>query len=316
MRYRPLGSSGLVVSVVGLGSNNFGTRCDRQQTRAVVDAAIESGISLIDTADIYGGGGDSEAFIGDALEGRREQVVLATKFSGDMHGKNGPDWGARGSRRYVRVAVESSLRRLQTDWIDLYQYHFPDGVTPIEETLAALDDLVREGKVRYVGSSNFEAWQVAEAEHVARRDGRSRFISAQNHYSLLERGVEAELAPACERYRIGILPYFPLAHGLLTGKYRRGHPPPEGTRLEGRPERLTDEVFDQIEALERFGQERSRSLLEVGIAGLAAQPAVGSVIAGATKPEQVRENAKAGDWVPSGEDLAALDEIVSTRRAE
>jgi len=316
VRYRSLGSSGLMVSVVGLGSNNFGTRCDRRETRAVVDAAIESGISLIDTADIYGGGGDSEAFIGDALKGRREEVVLATKFGMDMSGKNGPDWGARGSRRYLRIAVEASLRRLQTDWIDLYQYHRPDGVTPIEETLAALDELVREGKVRYVGSSNFKAWQVAEAEYVARRDGRSRFVSAQNHYSLLERGVEAELAPACQHLGIGILPFFPLAHGLLTGKYRRGHPPPEGSRLEGRSERLTEEVFDQLEALERFGEERGRSLLEVGIACLAAQPAVASVIAGATEPEQARENAKAGDWVPTEEDLAALDEIIPSPRAE
>jgi aryl-alcohol dehydrogenase-like predicted oxidoreductase len=179
VRYRPLGSSGLMVSVVGLGTNNFGTRCDRQQARAVVEAAIEAGITLIDTADIYGGGGDSESFIGDALDGRRDEVVIATKFGGDMRGKNGPDWGARGSRRYIRVAVEASLRRLQTDWIDLYQFHFPDPATPIDETLAALDELVKEGKVRYIGSSNRKGWQVVEAEHVARRDGRTRFIGAQ-----------------------------------------------------------------------------------------------------------------------------------------
>jgi aryl-alcohol dehydrogenase-like predicted oxidoreductase len=307
MRYRPLGSSGLMVSVVGLGTNNFGTRRDRRQAREVVEAAIEAGITLIDTADVYGGGGDSESFIGDAISARRDEVVLATKFGGDMRGENGPDWGARGSRRYIRIAVESSLRRLQTDWIDLYQFHFPDPYTPIEETLAALDELVREGKVRYIGSSNRKAWQVVEGEHVARRDGRTRFISAQNHYSLVDRQVEAELAPACIEYGIGILPYFPLAHGLLTGKYRRGRPPPEGTRLEGRPERLTDEVFDQIEALERFGQERGRSLLEVAISGLAAKPAVASVIAGATSPEQARANAEAGGWIPSGEDMAALD---------
>jgi aryl-alcohol dehydrogenase-like predicted oxidoreductase len=310
VRYTPLGSSGLVVSVVGLGTNNFGSRCDRRETRGVVEAALDAGITLIDTADVYGGGGDSETFIGDALKGRRDEVVLATKFGMNMQGKNGPDWDARGSRRYVRIAVEASLRRLQTDWIDLYQYHRPDGITPAEETLAALDELVREGKVRYVGSSNHKAWQVVEAEHVARRDGRSRYISAQNHYSLLERDVEAELAPACERYGIGILPYFPLAHGLLTGKYRRGQPAPEESRLAGRPERLTDEAFDRIEALEQFAEERGRSLLEVAIGGLAAQPAVGSVIAGATKPEQVRENAEAGDWEPSEDDLAALDEIV------
>ncbi len=309
MKHRALGSSGLMVSVVGLGTNNFGTRCDRRQTRAVVEAAIDAGITLIDTADIYGGGGDSESFIGDALEGRRDEVVLATKFGGDMQGKNRPDWGARGSRRYIRAAVESSLQRLQTEWIDLYQFHFPDPVTPIEETLAALDELVREGKVRYIGSSNRAAWQVVEAEHVARRDGGTRFIGAQNHYSLLARGVEAELAPACVQYGIGILPYFPLAHGLLTGKYRRGHPPPPGTRLEGRPERLTDDVFDQIEALERFGQERGKTLLEVAISGLAAKPAVGSVIAGATSPEQARTNAAAGEWDLSEEDLEALNQI-------
>jgi aryl-alcohol dehydrogenase-like predicted oxidoreductase len=311
VRYRPLGDSGLVVSVVGLGTNNFGRRCDRAQTRAVVEAAIEAGITLIDTADVYGGKGDSETFIGDALKGRREEVVLATKFGMDMQGRNGPDWGARGSRRYVRIAVEASLGRLQTDWIDLYQYHRPDGVTPIEETLGAMDELVREGKVRYAGSSNFEAWQVAEAEHVARRDGRSRFISAQNHYSLLERDVERELAPACVGFGIGILPYFPLAHGLLSGKYRRGQPPPPGTRLQGRPDHLTDEVFDQLEALEVFGRERGRSLLEVGISGLAAKPAVGSVIAGATSPDQVRANAAAGGWVLSDEDLSALDAVLT-----
>jgi aryl-alcohol dehydrogenase-like predicted oxidoreductase len=311
MRYRALGESGLMVSVVGLGTNNFGTRRERRETREVVEAAIDAGITLIDTADVYGGGGDSESFIGDAIKGRRDEVVLATKFGGDMHGKNGPDWGARGSRRYIRVAVEASLERLQTDRIDLYQFHFPDPATPIEETLAALDELVREGKVRYVGSSNRKAWQVVEAEHVARRGGRTRFISAQNHYSLLERGVEAELAPACVEYGIGILPYFPLAHGLLTGKYRRGQPPPGGTRLEGRTERLTDEVFDRIEALERFGQERGHTLLEVAISGLAAKPAVGSVIAGATTPEQARANAEACEWLPSEEDMSALDAILA-----
>ena len=192
VRYRPLGSSGLMVSVVGLGIDNFGRRCDRPRAREVVDAALAAGITLIDTADVYGGGGDSESFIGDAIQGRRDDVVLATKFGADMRGKNGPDWGARGSRRYIR-SRQSSLRRLQTEWIDLYQFHFPDPHTPIEETLAALDELVREGKIRYAGSSNRTAWQVVEAEHIARRDGRTRIISAQNHYSLLERGVEAEL---------------------------------------------------------------------------------------------------------------------------
>jgi aryl-alcohol dehydrogenase-like predicted oxidoreductase len=291
-----------MVSVVGLGGNNFGRRVDARQTRAVVDAALDAGITLIDTADVYGTG-SSETFLGEALVGRRERVVLATKFGADKQEQGG------GSREHIFSAVDASLERLQTDWIDVYQYHFPDRVTPIQETLAALDELVQHGKVRYIGSSNFSAAQVEEAEQVARRDGRTRFISAQNHYSLLERGVEAELTPACVENGIGILPYFPLAHGLLSGKYRRGHPPPAGTRLEGRPERLTDDVFDQIEALERFGRERGHTLLEVGVSGLAAQPAVGSVIAGATTPEQARANAEAGEWVLSEEELEALNRI-------
>ncbi len=304
MRHRPLGDSDLIVSVVGLGGNNFGRRCDKEQTRAVVEAALDAGVTFFDTADIYGGG-ESERFLGAALKGRRDQVLVATKFGGDMQGRGG------GSREHIFDAVEASLERLQTDSIDLYQYHFPDGVTPIEETLIALDELVRQGKVRHIGSSNFSASQVEEAEEVSQRDGLARFISAQNHYSLLERDIEADLVPVCERHWIGILPYFPLAHGLLTGKYRRGEPAPEGTRLEGRDDRLTDEAFDQIEALERYAEERGRSLLEVAIGGLAAQPAVGSVIAGATAPEQVRANAEAGEWVPSAEDLAALDRVLA-----
>jgi aryl-alcohol dehydrogenase-like predicted oxidoreductase len=315
VRYRPLGNSELVVSVVGLGGNNFGWRLDAGETRAVVDAALDSGITLFDTADIYGTGA-SERFVGEALEKKRADVVLATKFSGDMGDEYGPEAGPRGSRGYIRKAVEGSLRRLQTDWIDLYQYHFRDGVTPIEETLAALDELVREGKVRHVGSSNFDASLVEEAEQVAHRDELTRFISAQNEYSLLERDVEAELAPACERYGIGIIPYFPLASGLLTGKYRRGEDPSAGTRLAGRPERLSDDVFDRVEALERYAQEHGRSLLEVAIGGLAAQPAVGSVIAGATSTEQVRANAEAGDWEPSADDLAALDKAAPSPRGE
>lgn len=309
MRYQPVGDSGLVVSVVGLGANNFGRRIDLDATRAVVDAAFEAGITLIDTADIYGPGGESERLLGEALAGRRDEVVLATKFGMDMGGANGPDWGARGSRRYVRRAVEASLTRLRTDWIDLYQYHAPDGVTPIEETVAALDELVREGKVRYLGSSNLAAWQVADADSFARHSGTSRFVSAQNGYSLLDRTVERELTPACVRHGIGILPYFPLANGLLTGKYRRGEPAPAGTRLESRLDTVRDRAFDRIEAFESFARERGLSLLDVAIAGLAAQPAVGSVIAGATRPEQVKANAAAGTWEPSAEDLAALDVI-------
>jgi len=269
VRHRLPGDSELVVSVVGLGTNNFGSRVDAAGTRTVVDAALDAGVTLIDTADIYGGG-DSERFVGEALKGRREQVVLATKFGG---GKRN---GGGGSREYIFEAVEASLRRLQTDWIDLYQYHFPDETTPLAETLGALDELVRQGKVRHIGSSNFTAAMVEEAEEASRREGLARFISAQNHYSLLDREVERELVPVCERLGIGVIPYFPLAHGLLTGKYRRGEEPPEGTRLAGTDDdRLSDERFDQVEALERYAEERGRTLLEVAIAGLAARPAMG-----------------------------------------
>lgn len=311
MRYRRLGNSGLVVSVVGLGANNFGRRIDLAATRAVVDAAFDNGITLIDTADVYG---ESEDFLGDVLRGRRDDVVLATKFGSDMRGANGADWGARGSRRYIRKAVERSLRRLQTDWIDLYQMHAPDRGTPIEETLGALTELVREGKVRYIGSSNFAPWQVADAEWTSRTRGYERFISAQNHYSLLEREVEAELTPAAEHYGIGQLPYFPLANGMLTGKYRRGAPPPEGTRLASREEYLTDSRFDIVENLSTYAAERGVALLDVAIGGLAAQPTVGSVIAGATKPEQVAANVAAGAWQPSSADLEALDKVAPTPR--
>jgi len=303
VKYRPVGSSELEVSVVGLGTNNFGRRLDKEETRAVIDAALDSGITLIDTADIYGGN-DSERFIGEALMGRRDNVVLATKFGGGVR-------GGGGSRAYVLEAVERSLQRLQTDWIDLYQYHFPDESTPVEETLGALNELVEQGKVRHIGSSNFSAEQVEEADEVSRREGLARFISAQNHYSLLEREVEGELVPTCERLGIGVIPYFPLASGLLTGKYHRGEPAPEGSRLADRPERLTDDVFDGVEALEAYAAERGRTLLEVAIGGLAARPAVASVIAGATSPEQVRANAEAGRWEPTPEDMTALDQVLS-----
>jgi aryl-alcohol dehydrogenase-like predicted oxidoreductase len=274
-----------------------------------VNAALDAGITLVDTADIYGSQGGSETLLGEVLKGRRDHVVLATKFGMDMNGANGPDWGARGSRRYVRIAVESSLQRLQTDWIDLYQYHQPDGITPLEETVSALDELVREGKVRYIGSSNFAAWQVADADGYARNSGASRAISAQNGYSLLDRTVERELTPACVAHGVGVLPYFPLANGLLTGKYRRGEPAPGGTRMESRIDTVKDRTFDRIEALETYAHERGLTLLDVAIGGLAAQPAVGSVIAGATRPEQAKANAAAADWEPTAEDLAALDVI-------
>jgi aryl-alcohol dehydrogenase-like predicted oxidoreductase len=310
MTYRPLGDSGLTVSRVGLGCNNFGGRIDADRTQAVVDAAVHAGITLFDTSDSYGGvPGRSEELLGRSLGRRRDQVLVATKFGTDLRGANGPDWGARASRRYIRVAVEASLRRLGTDWIDLYQLHWPDPITPIEETLAALHELVIEGKVRYIGCSNLKAWQVVDADWVARTAGTTPFVSAQNEYSLLNRSVEVELVPACEHVGVGLLPYFPLASGLLTGKYRRGAPAPEGTRLAGRPEKLQAADFDRIEALEEFAAERGRSLLDVAIGGLAAQPAVASVIAGATSPEQVRANTAAGAWLPTDSDLDALDEI-------
>ncbi|MGZ4698029.1 MAG: aldo/keto reductase [Oryzihumus sp.] len=310
MTYRPLGSSGLMVSTVGIGCNAFSRRADAEATRGIVDAAIEQGITLFDTADIYGiEPGASETMLGTALGSRRDQVVVATKFGMDMQGKNGPDWGVRGSRRYVRKAVEASLRRLGTDWIDLYQLHQPDLVTPIEETLAALHELVLEGKVRYVGCSNFDGWQLVDADWTARAGGYERFVSAQNRYSLLDRSVEAELVPACEHLGVGILPFFPLEYGLLTGKYTRGQAAPEGSRLAIEQARFEGADWDRIEALEAFAAERGLSMLQVAMGGLAAQSAVTSVIAGVTRPEQVVSNAQAGLWEPTAEDLAALEAL-------
>jgi aryl-alcohol dehydrogenase-like predicted oxidoreductase len=297
------------VSVVGLGTNNFGMKLDMAQTREVVHAALDQGITLFDTADTYG---TSEERLGEILEGRRDDVVLATKFGGDVRKRgltNGEDWGARGSRRYIVRAVESSLRRLRTDWIDLYQLHWPDFETPIEETLAALDDLVHAGKVRYLGNSNFRGWQVADAEWTARTRNLTRFISAQNQYSWLERDIETDLVPAAQKYGLGLLPYFPLASGLLTGKYRRGQPAPEGSRLAGRDAAFTEETFDVLEALDSFAKGHGIGLLDVAIGGLAAKPAVTSVIAGATSRDQVERNVAAGTWRPSTDDLAELDEI-------
>nr|WP_026311282.1 aldo/keto reductase [Parafrankia elaeagni] len=314
MRYRPLGSSGLMVSVVGLGCNNFGSRVDLAGTRSVVDAALDAGINFFDTADTYGNKGGSETLLGHVLRGRRDEVVLATKVGNDMGGMYGQDFNARASRRYIRKAVEGSLSRLQTDYLDLYQLHNLDAFTPIEETLEALGELVQEGKVRYVGSCNLDAWQVSDAEWTARASGTTRFISAQNHYNLLTRDVEAELVPATLKYGIGVIPYFPLANGVLSGKYQRDEVPPPGTRLAGRQDELTDELFDRIETLETFARERDRSLLDVAIGGLAAQPAVASVIAGATSAAQVRANAAAGQWQPRPDDLSVLDKIAPTRR--
>lgn len=299
MRIRTLGEGGPEVSVVGLGTNNFGGRCDFYQSKAVIDVAIEEGITLFDTADIYSQG-TSEEFIGRAIERRRDSVVLATKFGKPMTANPSE---SRGSPEYVRWAVEGSLQRLRTDVIDVYQMHEPDPSTPIEETLGALDELVREGKVRFIGSSNFSPAQVEEADRIARERGATRFVAAQNEYSLVEREAEAELLPLCERLGVGVLPYFPLASGLLTGKHAPGEVPTEG-RLAGRE--IPAERWERVEALQRFADERGVSLLDVAVGGLAAMPAIASVIAGATQPEQVIANVKAGEWEPTADDLAAL----------
>ena len=303
---RPLGDSGLEVSVVGLGCNNFGRRVDLDGTRAVVDAALAEGVSFFDTADIYGRGA-SEELLGQVLDGRREQVVLATKFGMDMGDGKGP----RGSPDYIRQAVAASLRRLRTDVIDVYWYHQPDGQTPISDTLEALDELVRAGTVRAIGASNFSADQLDEADAVSRERGLARFIAVQNEYSLLVREAEREVLPTCERLGLGFVPYLPLATGLLTGKYRRGAAGPAGARLSGRSRIASDEQFDLIDALEHFARARAVSLIEIAIGALIARPVVSSVIAGATKPGQVRANARAAQWTPSEDDLAALDAVLA-----
>lgn len=312
MRYRTLGDSGLLVSVVGLGCNNFGgDRLDVNATRAVVDAAIDVGVTLFDTSDTYGKEGGSELALGEVLAGRRDKVVLATKFGNQRTDMGyGPAAGAKGGRKYIRLAVEQSLRRLRTDYIDLYQLHTPDPLTPIEETIAALDELVTAGKVRYTGHSNLAGWQIADAAHTAASAGRTPFISAQNHWSLLERGAEAEVVPAAMNFGLGVLPFFPLANGLLTGKVRRGKPVPEGTRLAGRAGYVTEDKLDKVEALIAWGAAHGVSILEIAIGGLAAQPGCTSVIAGATSAEQVRANAAAGEWEPTPDELDEIDKIV------
>lgn len=315
---RHLGDSKIEVSLVGLGCNNFGRRLDLDRTAAVLETALDEGITLLDTAHVYGSvAGESEQLIGEALRGRRDEYILATKFGWEKSGAEAEPAAALGSREYIRWAVEGSLRRLQVDRIDLYQYHRPDGVTPIAETLEALDELVGEGIVSAIGCSNFSAAELEEADRVARERGLARFVSLQNHYSLLERGIEAEVAPACERLGVSILPFFPLEKGLLSGKYRRGAAAPAGTRLAGgEGEVASAEQFDVIEAISAFAEARGVETIDVAIAGLAAQPAVTSVIAGATKPEQVEANvATVSRWRPSAEDLAELDQIAPTPRA-
>jgi len=311
MRYRSLGESGLQVSVVGLGCNNFGSRLDVDGTRAVVDAAIDAGITLFDTSDTYGPGGGSERALGEVLARRRDQVVLATKFGNQKTDMGyGPAAGAKGGRAYIRRAVTESLRRLRTDHIDLYQLHTPDPVTPVEETIAALHELVAEGKVRYLGHSNFSGWQLADAAHLAAHNSRTPFISAQNHWSLLQREAEADVVPAARHFGLGVLPFFPLANGLLTGKVRQGQPIPAGTRLADRESYVTSDKLAKVEALITWAQARGVSILDVAIGALAAQPGCSSVIAGATTPEQVKANAAAAEWIPSADELAEIDRIV------
>jgi len=305
---RSLGVRGPEVSIIGLGCNNFGRRVDLDGTRAVVDAALEQGITFFDTANTYGSPhGRSEEFLGEVLQGRRDQVVLATKFGMDM----GDGLGPRGSRDYILQAVEASLHRLRTDVIDYYWYHQPDGVTPIAETLETLETLVRAGKVRAIGASNFSAEQIEEADAVARDRGFTPFTAVQNNYSLLVRDPEPEVLPTCERLGLGFVPFFPLASGLLTGKYRRGEAAPAGTRLAGRPQVGTDEQFDLVEALEGYAAARELDLTDVAIGALLARRPVSSVIAGATKPEQVRANAAAARWKPDENDMAELEELLN-----
>jgi len=315
IEYRNLGTSGLRVSTIGLGCNNFGragTASETQEgTDAVIHAAIDAGVTLFDTADIYGAErGLSETLMGHSLGARRGDIVLATKFGMDMAGANGPDWDARGSRRYIRRAVEASLRRLQTDWIDLYQLHQPDPLTPIEETLSALDDLIAEGKVRYIGHSNLAGWQIADAHYVAALASHTKFVSAQNEYSLLVRDAEAEVLPAVNAYGLGFLPFFPLYNGLFTGKFSRDGGPSDSRIMRTRSHLLTDAPWDTIEKYERFCAERGVTMLEATFAWLLAQPGLTSVIAGATRPQQIVQNADAAAaWQPTTEEVAQISEL-------
>ncbi|GAB3123796.1 aldo/keto reductase [Glaciibacter psychrotolerans] len=308
IEYRRLGISGLTVSSMGLGCNNFGRPGskteDQAGTTAVIDAAINVGITLFDTADIYGYEyGRSESMMGEALSGRRDQIVLATKFGHADYDSPLSNWGAKGSRRYIRQAVEGSLRRLKTEWIDLYQLHTRDPLTPIEETLDALDDLIREGKVRYIGHSNFAGWQIADAEYTARLGNHPRFISAQNEYSLLVRGAEREVLPAVNAYGLGFLPFFPLYNGLFTGKFTRDGGPADSRIMRQRPHLLANAPWDLIEQFEAYLAKRNMTLLEGTLGWLLAQPGLSSVIAGATTPEQVRQNAEAATaWKPTAEE--------------
>ncbi|MGB3274288.1 MAG: aldo/keto reductase [Xanthobacteraceae bacterium] len=312
MRLHNLGGSGLRVSVVGLGCNNFGLRSDAESSRKIIHKALDLGVTLFDTADVYAGRGASETVLGEALGNRRKDVVLATKFGMAMS-DDGTKQGA--SRRYILRAVEDSLRRLKTDYIDLYQQHRFDPLTPIEETLRALDDLVRAGKVRYIGNSNFPAWRLAEAEFTARAGSLSRFVSCQDEYNILTRGIEKELLPAASAYGLGLLPYYPLAGGLLTGKYQRGAPAPADSRFGKVPslkeQYATPRNEDIVERLGNFAKARGHTLVELAFSWLAGRPQVASVIAGASSPEQVAQNVKAAEWQLSAEDYAEIDKITT-----
>ena len=310
MEYRNLGSSGLRVSLVGLGCNNFGMRLDLEQTRAVVDRAFDLGITLFDTADMYGGRGGSETQLGKILGHRRKDIVLASKFGMAMS-DDGTKIGA--SRRYIMSAVEDSLRRLKTDWIDLYQLHQPDPLTPLDETMQALDDLVTQGKIRYIGCSNLPSWQVVESQWISKSMGLNRFVSCQDEYNILNRNVEAELIPAMQKYGCGLLPYFPLASGLLTGKYKRTEMP-EGARLTDMPTfanriYLTDENFEIVDNLHKFANKTGHSILELAFGWMASRPTTASIIAGATKPEQIDANVAAVNWVLSQSEIDEVDKI-------
>lgn len=310
MRLKKLGNSGLKVSVVGLGCNNFGMKCDQAATNAVVHMALDCGVTLFDTADSYGGKGGSEVLLGRALGARRKDIVLATKFGLPM-GEG--DYMKGASRRYIVQAVEASLRRLGTDYIDLYQHHYPDPDTPIEETLSALDDLVRAGKVRYIGCSNFLGWQLVEAWYVAQQAHQTSFVSAQNHYNLMDRSIENDIVPAAAKYGASLLPYYPLARGMLTGKYQRGQATPGGARLTIFPHLaakvLTEDNFDKVEKLTAYAASRNRTILDLAIGWLATQSHVASVIAGASTPEQVRLNVAAGEWQLSPQELQDIDKM-------
>ena len=310
MEYRNLGSSGLRVSLVGLGCNNFGMRLELEQTRAVVDRAFDLGITFFDTADMYGGRGGSETQLGKILGHRRKDIVLASKFGMAMS-DDGTKIGA--SRRYIMSAVEDSLRRLKTDWIDLYQLHQPDPLTPLDETMQALDDLVTQGKIRYIGCSNLPSWQVVESQWLSKSMGLNRFVSCQDEYNILNRDVEAELIPAMQKYGCGLLPYFPLASGLLTGKYKRTEMP-EGARLTDMPTfanriYLTDENFDIVDRLKKFANKTGHSILELAFGWMASRPTTASIIAGATKPEQIDANVAAINWVLSQSEIDEVDKI-------